>query len=757
MAGLALITAVLFYAGACTTTPAGKTPAPLARGKDGPAVETGTPPSREAAVGTVERLSPGREPAAELFPGTGKFIDTAAASRPAYSTTAEGDLTLNFQGSDIQEVIKTILGDILRVNYAIDERIKGQVYLQTSEPIARDALIPTLEALLRMKGAVLVRSDRLYKVVPQSAAFSSAISPDVRLFRDKGFQILIVPLRYIAAAEMEKILKPLQPTHGLVQIDSSRNLLILAGTQVELAHLLKTVKIFDIDQLQGMSVGLFRLSSIDTKTILGELEQIIGDSAAGGVAGMLRFVPIERLNALLVITPQPKYLKEAQSWIERLDRAEEGAGVGLHVYHVQNGRATHLAALLGELFGEETPETEEPLAPLLAPGARPAIIETEPGAAPVPSQGVPVAQTPSSTNVVRNQAGATVKPGNPSTRRKAVNVALRSAPAADLDVGAVTIIADDENNALLVKATAADYAKVEKAIRQLDVLPLQVLVETTIVDVLLTDEFSFGLEWFFKSNHGSKRVRGLLDLGGSGIAPIVPGFSYTVVDSADVVRGVLNTLASESKVNIISSPSLMVLDNRTATIRVGDQVPVLTSQGSSIATSGDDAIIASSISQVDTGVLLEVTPRVNASGMVTMEITQEVNNAVPTESSGIDSPTITQRSIQTTVAVQSGETIVLGGLISESKSKSKSGVPGLRRIPILGWLFGARSKTHDRNELLVLITPTAIKDQGEARAISEEFRQKMINITLPPWTAPRVTGKSKPQEQQQEQQQEQEQ
>jgi general secretion pathway protein D len=740
---LSLVTAVSLYVGACATNPADKAPPEQSgydqtRSRPDRSVDISKAPDKRASVSPVKPVGREGEIRSELFPGTGRFIDTIAASRQAYSTASGGDLTLNFQGSDIQEVIKTILGDILQVNYAIDEKIKGPVYLQTSEPIGRNALIPTLEALLRMKGAVLIQSDNLYKIVPQSAALSSAVSPQTRLIRDKGYQILVVPLRYIAAKEMEKILKPLQPTNGLVQVDSNRNLLILAGTQVELAHLLKTVKIFDIDQLEGMSVGFFRLTSVDATTILGELEEIFGDSAEGAVAGMVRFVPIERLNALLVITPQSKYLKDAQLWIDRLDHVEASTGVGLHVYYVQNSRAAHIADLLGQLFDNER-SIKEGLRPLsLAPGAKPAVIQS----AVMTSERDSDTQNVPSKNAVNRQPGTTAEKSKRSTDRNNGASVATVPGAGEVDVGDVTIIADEENNALIVKATLADYDKIERAIRKLDILPLQVLIEVTIVDVALTDEFSFGLEWFFKSKHGSKRARGLLDLGGPGIAPIVPGFSYTVVDSADVVRAVLNTLASESKVNVLSSPSLMVLDNRTASIRVGDQVPIRTSQGASIATSGEESIIASTIQQLDTGILLEVTPRVNASGLVTMDITQEVNDAVPTQSSGIDSPTISQRRIQTTVAVQSGETIVLGGLIRESKSRSQSGVPGLRKIPIIGWLFGAKSKTHDRTELLVLITPTAIKDQGEARAVTDEFREKMKNLTFPEW----FSGREEPEE-----------
>ncbi|MFQ5935616.1 MAG: type II secretion system secretin GspD [Acidiferrobacterales bacterium] len=744
--GLLLLSiAIALPLGACTTTgKRGSTDAGIGEAGKKPTPEVSTIPARDAWE--EEAVVEERKTQSELFPGTGKFINTRAAWQRPYRATATGDVTLNFQGSDIQEVVKTVLGDILQVNYAIDEKVKGQVFLQTSAPLARNSLIPVLEGLLRMKGAVLIQSEGLYRIVPESAALASAVSPHIRLFRDKGFQMLVVPLRFIAAPEMNKILEPLKPSNGVIQVDHKRNLLILAGTQVELAHLLKTIKIFDVDQLKGMSVGLFRLSAVDPETVIVELNKIFsggaGEGAAkdkdGSVGGMLHFMPIQRLNAVLVITPQSKYLKDVQLWIERLDQGMDPAEQNLHVYYVQNARAVQIAELLNQLFKAEPPAAEAPPATSLAPGATPAVIETGPGDTEKILEGKGSARPP------------WLKPTNGQTgpaSKVPAGVMLAKADQGDgMDVGQVTIIADDTNNALVVKATADDYTRIERAIRKLDVLPLQVLVETTIADVELKGDFSFGLEWFFKSKFGgSKSAIGLLDLGSPGLAPIVPGFSYTVVDSADVVRGVLNTLASESQLNILSSPSLMVLDNRTATIKVGDQVPVRTSEASSISTSGEAPIIASTIELRDTGVLLEVTPRVNASGLVTMEIVQEVNDPETTTTSGIDSPTINQRRIQTTVAVQSGQTIVLGGLIRDRRSKSKSGVPGLRNIPLIGWLFGNKSKQSERSELLVMITPTAIKDQNEALAVTEELKSKMTNLKALSFPLPLpYEGKIKP-------------
>lgn len=716
-------TAALLAVNGCATAP----PQPAAPAKGSAAAQEVDAPAGPAQAATPPRPPAGAASApvtrAELYTGTGRFIADEAAPAPA-GVSGPGEYTLNFKGTDLQEVVKAILGDILGLNYTIDEKVKGQVTLQTSKPVARDALIPTLEALLRTQGAVLVQAEGLYKIVPQAAALAGAASPNVRLLGEKGYQVLVVPLRYIAAREMEKILKPLQAASAVVQLDGHRNLMILAGTQAELGQMLKTIEIFDVDQLEGMSVGLFRLSAVDAGTLAGELNEIFGDGPEGA-AGMIRFIPIDRLNALLVITPQQKYLQDAQVWIERLDRVEEAAATGLHVYYVQNGRAAHLAELLGQLFGTAPAGADATGLPRLAPGARPAVIQSELAAAMRrPGADLPAAAPPASAAEPAKRIVA---------KRTEDTHAHRRPSEGDLEVGAISIIADEANNALLVRATAADYAKVEQAIRKLDTWPLQVLVEATIVDVELTDALSLGVEWFLRGQHGDKRTSAILDLGDPGLAALAPGFSYTLIDSANAVRGVLNTLASESRLKVVSSPSMMVLDNHKATIRVGDQVPIRTSEAASIATTGDTPIIASTIEYRDTGVLLEVTPRVNASGMVVMDIRQEFNDVQVTTSSGIDSPTINQRRINTTVAVSSGETIILGGLIRDRKSRAQSGVPGLRRIPLLGWLFASQDDVAERSELIVVITPTAIKDQGEARAVTDEIRERMKNLAFPDW------------------------
>ena len=259
---------------------------------------------------------------------------------------------------------------------------------------------------------------------------------------------------------------------------------------------------------------------------------------------------------------------------------------------------------------------------------------------------------------------------------------------------------------------------IEAALIKLDVVPLQVLIEVTIAEVTLTDDLEYGLQWFFRSGNSQFDLSESLTARSFGD---FAGFSYLF--STSDARVTLNAIASVTDLKIISSPSLMVLDNQTAEIQVGDQVPVSTQ--SAVSVSDPDAPIVNSIEYFDTGVILRVTPRVNAGGLVIMELEQEVSDVVETVTSGIDSPTINQRRIKTTVAVQSGETVALGGLIRDDRARSNSGIPLLRDIPVLGKLFSTTIEGAARTELIVLITPRVVRSQFEARQVTEELRRRI--------------------------------
>ncbi len=465
-----------------------------------------------------------------IYPGTGNFINQKAAIQPAPATrTAAGEVTLNFDGADIRDVAKVIF-DTLKQNYTVDPQVQGEVTVQTSRPLARDQLLPTLETLLRMNQATLVRDGNLYKILPAAGALrQGGLRP--RLGDGAGYGVRIVPLNYISAIEMQAIIAPFLPEGGVLRADVSRNLLILAGTPQELANVQSTIDTFDVNWLKGMSIGMFRLRNVDSQVMATELNQLLGEDSKTPIAGLLRFVPLSKLNAVLVITPQVEYLKQVATWIERLDGI---GGERLYVYAVQNGRADYIAELLNGLFnlgGGGAARGGE-----VAPGLRSGQISggaTTSGLSSGASSGLGGSSSGlggSSSGLGRSSSGSSSLSGgstgsglgsSPGTLSGGSASSLgggraggRSSGAGGGGVGAigsggpsagmeeVRIVADTENNSLLIWATSQNYERIISTLEKMDVPPRQVLIEATIAEVTLTGELKYGLQWFFNNDVG---------------------------------------------------------------------------------------------------------------------------------------------------------------------------------------------------------------------------------------------------------------
>ncbi len=653
----------------------------------------------------------------KVIPGSGVFVKPAP---PAAEAGGAKDIVLNFEGADLRQVVRAVLGDMLHENYTIDPRVGGSVTVHTSQAVTKAAVIPIMETVLRMNGAAMVRENGAYKIGPLSSALRGNSTPQVGTMQP-GHSVQIVPLQYIAAREMAKILEPLVPEGSIVRVDETRNLLMLAGAEGEMRHALETVSVFDVDWLAGMSVGLFPLKSVDVKTIMPELELLFGDKSKGPFGGLLRVIPIERMNAVFVVSPRPNYLEQARVWVERLDRNGGKSGTRLHVYPVQNGNAEKIAALLSQVVGGKSASATA--APSVAPGLAAVTLQTggtgsSPGAASSAASGAASLAAPAA-------------PAGPSV------VASGTGEALGLGAGSnIKVIADRDNNALLILANAAEYEKIEEAVKKLDVVPRQVLVEVTVAEVTLTGALNYGLEWFFSGNNGvtgmlfnsNSNTRALPDTPSGTVTPKLP-FSAVWSGPGGNIKAVLSALASSTKVNVISSPHIMVTDNQVAKINVGSSVPV---QGQSTLTgTTTSTAITTSVNYVDTGVVLSVRPHINSGGLVTLEISQEVSDVQEgVTTTGLNSPTINKRSAQTTVAVQSGDTMVLGGLIRDDKNNGSSGLPILSDIPILGALFGAKTESSTRRELIITITPRVVNDNQQARDVTAEFRKKLSGMRL---------------------------
>ncbi len=694
------------------------------------------------STSSIENINPGdaaeaNKPAdsTRIYKGTGVLVKgelpggNLPPGPPKQASGTSGAVVLNFEGADLREVIRNILGDILGESYTIDPSVGGQVTIRTTAGIPRDALPATLETLLRMNGATMVKEAGLYKILPQGAVIKGNVTPQLgnsSRSLPQGFSVQIVPLHYVGVREMMHLLEPFARDAQAVRFDELRNLMILSGTERELSNLLDAISLFDVDWMAGMSAGVFVLQSTDVKSVMQEFDKLIGDKNTSPLAGILRIIPIERMNALLVITPQPAYLDEAKKWIERLDQGGSGDGPRFYVYNLQNQRADKLGPLLQQAFTGRSSQAAAPAPPRVAPGTPAGQIVSPPAfSAQTNSPATPPTALPAST-----PATATV--GRPGEGTGIVRN--------------IQVVPDKDNNTLLIVATAQEYQVIEAAIRKLDVPGRQVMIEVTMAEVALTDEIDFGIDWLFKGGAPSGRGSGgnitrstplnpaggnssTTDSSGNTTNPglsLAKGFLY-IINNANFpggIQAVLHLLDTYGNTKVISNPHLGALDNQKATIKVGDQIPVCQQTAVGGTT---NAFVTTASTYIDTGVLLQVTPHINAGGLVTLEVQAQVSVPGPV-AQACDAPAINTRSIETLLQVQSGDTMVMGGLINENKSTSTAGLPYISRIPWLGGLFGDQTLTNNRTELIMFITPRVVHNETDMKGIMDDLRKRMDSL-----------------------------
>jgi len=607
---------------------------------------------------------------------------------------ADGDkLSVNFNDAPLMDIVHVVLGELLAVPYTVEGLPEGNMTLITDEPVPREVLFDLLEAMLETQGMAISKGDGgIYRIAP-----IDGIKAQLKLQSggkaERGYSVRLVALNYISATEAMKFLQPMGVADSVIYQDPVRNLLVLGASAPKMNNILRTLDVFDVDVMKGMSFGVYEIFNYDVQEIYQRLEAMLATPEVSPVAGMVKLVPLTEINSIMVISARKHYLDTAREWIAKFDVAassDGGAGEQMYVYKVQNGEALELSNLLNQLFQTGAETAVPSTLGSTAPGTEAREVGNKP--------------PPAGRNQQRNavaQSGETQGPGKLSRDTR--------------------IVPDEINNSLLIMATPTDWRSIRSALQRLDIVPLQVLVEVSIWEVTLQDNLRFGVEWYFEHsiNNGKTVGLGTLDLDGGGINP-VSGFSYLL--TGNDWSAVVNTLDEQSRLEVLSSPSVLVLDNQTATINVGNQVPV--SEGSSVT---DGGTTIDRITYRDTGVSLTVTPRVNAGGLVIMEIEQEVTD-VGNIDAATGQRTFLRRNINSTVAIQSGDSIVLGGLIQDNKSVGSSGIPWLHQVPVLGALFGSKSDDQNRTELLVTISPTAIGEYQDFQRIGNEIQNKMKNV-----------------------------
>ncbi len=637
--------------------------------------------------------------------GSGELVRPPRRSLPQ-PADAGPPFSLNFENGDVRELVKNIIVDTIQENVIIDPRVTGTVTIRTPKGLSRNELIPALDTLLRSVGFVLLKDGNTWRVLPAAEAVQGTTTPraNARVI-GPGAGVVILPVKYVGAKELQRLIQPFVKTpEASIRVDEIRNLLFLFGTENEIRHMVEIAEMFDVDLLSGMSFVIYPLQSAEVKSVVADWERIF-PAASNPLAGLVRLIPIERMNALLVISPNPEVIQEAKRMLERLDNGNDaGGGARLYVYNVQYTQAEKLQSTLQQaMSGRATPSQAS-----VAPGQTQSTLGAP--VSPIPGQAL---VTPGN---LPNQGIPTTQPIRPVVPVSAGNASQASALARN-----ATVIADKDRNALLIVATPSEYSAIESAIKKLDTPPKMIAIEVQIAQVALTGELQFGISGMFSGKPESP-INRLTSDGGVGILGTASGsssssFSYTWQGAA--AKAILSTLQTKGQSRTIASPTLLTLDNQKVSFTNGTQISVQTQ--STAATTTTTA--TNSYQYINTGLTINITPRVSGDN-VFLEIQQQNSNAQP-RNDGNPNPDIIQNSQQTTVMVANGDTMLLGGLFQDNSSFGSSGLPLVSTIPVVGGLFGNQGWKSSRSELVMLVTPRIMSTVAETRGVVDELRGKL--------------------------------
>jgi general secretion pathway protein D len=717
-------------------------------------------------------LSTGPRAKTAIYTGaSGEDAPVATSSQKAGVSTERFEL--NFDNSPIASVAKVVLGDILGVGYVIDPRVQGNISLSSGRPIPKSDVVFALENALRIGGIALVRDDTGYRLMPQADAVGAGTA-DASDRMTPGYGITVVPLQYVSAQTVIKLVESFAAKQGMIRADTGRNLILIQGSGSERRNAVDLVLSFDADFLKGQSVGVFPVQNSNPGPIIAELEKIVDSGEGGMTQNLIKFQSITRMNAVLAVTRRPELLKRVETWIRRLDTTNTGRSA-VHVYRVKFGDSKQIARVLNDVFGAggSAGSSTSPLdgaSGQIAPGS--GIAASSSGGSALSRLSASPNQTSGgfgssaggrSANSAATDASASGQQayGGSSTTQGGTSLFDNAGSGQNSGRGAgagnvldgVRITADSVNNTLLIYASQEQYRIIEQTIREIDQPQLQVAIDATIAEVTLTDQLQYGVQSYImskdlglKPDTGSFGYNGATSVAAAAADVVlqraIPGFNF-LVGSARTPRAVLNALHSITDVKVLSNPSVVVIDNQIATLQVGDEIPIQT--GSATVLTGSNTI-ANTTDYRSTGIILRVVPRINANGNVRLDVEQEISNPVSNSSGSSSSstnsltPTVSTRKVRSSVAVASGQTVLLAGLISDTQTKARAGIPGLDQIPGLGEVvFGQTDKQVKRTELIIFIRPQIIRDGADAHFVAEELRTKLrgtINAIGPTQSAP---------------------
>ncbi|MFP3867528.1 MAG: type II secretion system secretin GspD [Desulfobacteraceae bacterium] len=650
-------------------------------------------------------------------------------------------IDLNLKNADLVETIG-VLADTLGINYLIDPRVKGKASVRATGKLSQSELLSIMETLLIVNGAALIKDAKVYKIVPADKVGTQALPVYTRGIPPTGMAVQVVFLEQTAAKEMMPVLKPLMSPGGAIS-EAANNSLVLVDYPANLEKLLNLIHLIDTRSLAQTQIQIARVDNTSPKDLISELEVIF--SAYGALAPKEKFgvgfLPVPRLNSILVLAGSQTLMDRALYWIRQLDLKTDMLA-DIHVYHVENYKARNLANLLTQVYGGKplAPEVEE----VEPESARPSFLGG-PGTAGEGGLGTTIMGGTRTSGVGQSGSGLSGTGGmrglGESLPEEQKERAVPLAEAAEVSPKeGIRIIPDEENNLLVIVAPPHEWRVISQLLQRLDLMPRQVLNEILIAEVRLTGDLKYGVEWFLNSQMvtsgdeeggEAKSTLNILEGPSAAFSQALGGFTFAVRDAANEFRGLINMLATEGKVNILASPHIMAANNQEARIQIGQDVPILTSQSVPLV-SQTTSLETQTVEYRSTGIIMLVKPQINAKGLVTLDITQEVSAAVPTTTGVEDSPTFTIRTAKTSLITGDNQTIVLGGLIREDVTRTAAGVPGLRKIPLLGALFGNEGVKREKTELLVLITPHIVSSLEDGARITNEVKDRITLEELRP-------------------------
>ncbi|MES2611258.1 MAG: type II secretion system secretin GspD [Pseudomonadota bacterium] len=687
-------------------------------------------------------------PAPMAMPAPGAAAATPAGGNPGavLSNTPNPGVTLKFDNADIYEVIQVVLGEVLKLDYVIDPTVQGRVTLKSTGAISMADIYSTLETALSASNISIVRQGKLYKVLRDTNAVRDAgLGPGVGA---ASSVMQIIPLQFVQANQLANTLRGFVGAQAAITNDPSNRYLIVVDKAANVEKIVEMVKTLDSDYVSQVQIKLVPLAHSEAADVAKELDAIFKTSGIfnkpGTDATKTYFLPVARMNAVMVAAANPALLATAEQWIKTLDaEPRNGLGSFVHVYPVANGNAANLASLVTQIFGGSAPTQNNANAGASSLPSASGTAFGSTGGATGGSTGLAGAATGGTNNQNNSSAARTIERGNTPSQG-----AAGTAPGLG---GSVQVIADTETNTLIVRASPQDYQQVRKVLERLDSSPRQVLVQVMVAEVALTDALQYGVEWWIKSalSTGGKSWPGFVGLDGAikttgvtttgvGATPTVTGtatgLNYAVFGGAGQVIGLLNLLGQDTTVNVLSTPHVLASDGKVAKIEVGDEVPVITqtvSTPSSGLLSSSQFSTSNSVQYRPTGILLEVKPSITSTGRITLSISQEVSSiGTAVKAGGTEYPSFQKRKVTTDATIEDGKTIMLAGLIEQKDSGDVYGVPILKDIPVVGGLFGSTSKSRKKTELLITITPYIVTNREEADRLAGSFQDSLQKLRV---------------------------